>query len=102
MKRDRLENQQWMKFLEHWWFLSIAIIAIVTSELFAFFLNLSGTRWIYFFIAGFTLMTLGAALITFAKFPAYLNGRFFTFGIKSVPERLAGHYKWGGGYFCSA
>jgi hypothetical protein len=95
MKRDRLESYQWMKFLEHWWFLSIVITAVLAAELLEFFTNLNGTRWIYFFIASFSLMILGAVLITFAKFPAYRNGQFFTFGVKSVPERLTGHYKWG-------
>jgi hypothetical protein len=95
MKRDRLENYQWMKFFEHWGFLLNVIIVVLGAKLFMFFVNLSGAPWIYFFIASFTLMLLGVALITFAKFPTYRSGRFFTFGIKSVPEHLIKHYKWG-------
>ncbi len=95
MKRDRLENYQWMKFFEHWQFLPIVIVAILVNEVFEFFMNLSGAPWICFFIASSTLLMLGAALIAFAKLPAYRSGRFFTFGIKSVPEQLAGYYKWG-------
>jgi hypothetical protein len=95
MKRDRLESYQWMKFFEHWQFLPIVIVAILVNEVFEYFSNLCGTPWICFFIASFTLMMLGATMIAFAKFPAYRSGRFFTFGIKTVPEKLAGHYKWG-------
>jgi len=71
------------------------IIAGLGAKLLMFFVNLSGAPWIYFFIASFTLMLLGAALITFAKFPIYRSGRFFTFGIKSVPEHLIKHYTMG-------
>jgi hypothetical protein len=95
MKRDRLENYQWMKFFEHWQFLPIVIVAILVNEVFEYFSNLCGTPWICFFIASFALMMLGATMIAFAKLPTCRRGRFFTFGIKSVPEQLAGHYRWG-------
>jgi hypothetical protein len=95
MKRDRLESYQWIKFFEHWWFLSIAIIAVIASKFLEFFERLNGMPWIYFFIVSFALMLFGTTLIAFAKFPIYRSGRFFTFGIKSVPQRFAGHYKWG-------
>ncbi len=82
-------------FLEHWNFLIIALVAFATSQVFMFFLNLSGMPWIYFFVASFVLLFSGAALIVYAKFPVYRSGRFFTFGVKSVPEHLAGYYRWG-------
>jgi hypothetical protein len=95
MKRDRLENYQWMKFFEHWGKLLTVLVAFIAYEILMFFKNLNGTPWIYFFVISFTAMLLGAALITFAKFPTYRSGLFFTFGIKSVPEHLIKHYKWG-------
>ena len=95
MKRDRLESYQWKKFFEFLGFFPILIVAMLVNEVFEYFMNLKGTPWICFFIASFTLLMLGAAMIGFAKIPAYRSGRFFTFGIKSVPERLAAHYKWG-------
>jgi len=95
MKRDRLESYQWAKFIEHWGSASIVIIIGLATEVFLFLSSLNGKPWIYFCLASFAVMTLGAALIAFAKFPIYRAGQFFAFGIKSVPERLAGHYKWG-------
>jgi len=95
MKRDRLENYQWKKFFELWGLFPIVIVAMLFNEVLEYFMNLSGAPWICFFIASFALLMLGAAMIGFAKLPAYRGGRFFTFGIKSVPEQLAGHYKWG-------
>ena len=82
-------------FLEHWGILIVAIIACLASQVLMFFTRLNGTPWICFFIAGFALMLLGGALICYAKLPAYRSGRFFTFGITSVPKHLAKQYRWG-------
>ena len=89
------DGYQWVKFLEHWGMLLAVLIAVITSQVFLFFMNLSGAPWIYFFIASFVLLFSGAALIVYAKFPVYRSGRFFTFGVKSVPEHLTGYYRWG-------
>lgn len=86
---------QWARFLEHWVLLPIAIVAMIVSQVLMFFTNLNGTPWIYFFGAAFVLLSLGAALIIYAKLPGYRRGQFFTFGVKSVPDRLAGCYRWG-------
>jgi hypothetical protein len=40
-------------------------------------------------------MLTGAVLLLQAKMPVYRSGRFFTFGIKSVPAHLAGRNRWG-------
>ncbi len=40
-------------------------------------------------------MNLGGFLIAYAKLPVYRSGRFFTFGLNSVPEHLRGFYRWG-------
>lgn len=82
-------------FLEHWNFALIAIVAILASQVLAFFSRLCGTPWICFFVASFSLMILGGGLIGCAKFPVYRSGRFFTFGVKSVPEHLRRVYRWG-------
>ena len=82
-------------FVEHWWWVLIAVGMILGMHLLDYFTNLSGTPWIYFFIASFVLMILGGGLIGYAQFPVYRSGRFFTFGMKSVPECLAGFYRWG-------
>ncbi len=60
-----------------------------------FFTHLTGTPWIWSFVASFALMVFGGVLIACAKLPAYRSGRFLTFGLKSVPEHLQGYYRWG-------
>ena len=82
-------------FLEHWGFVVVAVIAVLASQVLMFFMRLSGTPWIWFFVASFALMTVGGGLICYAMLPVYRRGRFFAFGVKSVPEYLAGHYRWG-------
>ena len=82
-------------FLEHCGYLVVILLAAGVSQLLMFFSNLSGLPWICFFIASLVLLVLGAALIVYAKIPVYGSGRFFTFGVKSVPERFAGYYRWG-------
>jgi hypothetical protein len=89
------DRYQWMKFLEHWGMILTAVIACIVSEVLIFFTNLSGTPWIYFFVASFVFLFSGCALIAFAKYPVYRSGRFFTFGLKSVPQQLLGYYRWG-------
>ena len=91
----RSKNNGWQTFLEHWGFLLGAVLAGITFEVMEFFVNLSGTPWRSFLTASFVLLFSGAALIFYAKLPFYRSGRFLTFGIKSVPERLTGHYRWG-------
>jgi hypothetical protein len=82
-------------FLEHWGFFFPVLVAVVFSQTLMFFLNLTGKPWIYFFAASMVLLVSGAALIVYAKIPVYRTGRFFTFGVKSVPPSLAGCYRWG-------
>lgn len=82
-------------FLEHWGLLITIIIAVIAGKALDFFMALSGTRWIWFFVASFALMIVGGGLIAYAKLPAYRSGRFFTFGLKSVPQQLHGFYRWG-------
>ncbi len=82
-------------FLEHWPFALVAVVAILTSQVLDLFMRLCGTPWIFFFVASFALMIFGGGLIGYAKYPVYRSGRFFTFGVKLVPEHLRRFYRWG-------
>ena len=82
-------------FLEHWGFLVLIIVVCLTAEGIRFFVKLSGAPWNWFFVSSSTLLITGGGLIGYAKFSAYRNGRFFTFGLASVPESLRGVYRWG-------
>src|SRR5262245_39230381 len=82
-------------FWEHWGFVVTVLLAAGVGWALMFFYNLRGAAWICFFIAGMGLLISGAGLIVYAKIPVYRSGQFFTFGVKSVPERLAGLYRWG-------
>jgi hypothetical protein len=35
------ESNGWQTFLEHWWFLSIAVVAFLSSQLLLFFMRLT-------------------------------------------------------------
>src|ERR1700677_4158395 len=94
MDYQKQSNGLWT-FLEHWQFVSFAVVLFVGSWILDFFTRLSGTPWICFFVMSFALLLFGGSLIGYAKFPVYRGGRFFTFGIKSVPGHLAGYYRWG-------
>ena len=82
-------------FLEHWWVWITVVVAIITERVLGFFMGLSGMPCIWFFVASFALMAVGGGLIGYAKLPVYRSGRFFTFGLKSVPEELLGFFRWG-------
>jgi len=91
MEYERRSNGL-VTFLEHYWFVLSAVIALVSTQVGMFFLNLKGQGWINFFAASLVLLISGAALILYAKIPVYRSGRFFTFGVKSVPKHLSGYY----------
>ena len=91
----RKQNNGWLAFFEHWNIVIVAVIALVTSQILGFFMRLSGTPWIWFFIASFASMILGGGLIAYAKLPVYRSGRFFTFGLKAIPAHLQWVYRWG-------
>ena len=96
MKRQKKsDGYQWVKFFEHWGLLVNVILAFLATQIFLFFVNLRGTPWVLFLVISFVLMLSGAGLIVHGKWPAYRSGRFFTFGIRSVPQGLAKHYQWG-------
>lgn len=82
-------------FLQNWWFALAAVFAYLISQVLEFFENLCGTPWICLCVAGFALMICGAGLIGYAKLPVYRSGRYFTFGLNSVPDGMRRFYLWG-------
>lgn len=84
-----------LTFLEHWGFLTFALLLVAYSEVVNFFSHLNGQPWINFFTTSMALLIAGALLILRAKIPAYRSRRFLTFGLKSVPAPLAGSYRRG-------
>lgn len=97
----RSQSSGLQTFLEHWGIVLVGVITFLASQMLLFFIQLSGTPWIWFFVASFALMFVGGGLIGCAKFPVYRSGRFFTYGVKSVPEHLRGYYRWGWRVFLS-
>lgn len=91
----RKNNNGWLAFWEHWHFFVAALSIMAGMAVLTFFNNLTGMPWIHFFMADTVLLFLGAGLILYAKFPLYQSGRFFTFGIGSIPQGLKGFYRWG-------
>jgi hypothetical protein len=91
----RKQSNGLLTFLEHWNILIVIVVALVASQIFGFFMRLSGTPWIWFFVASFAFMIFGGGLIGYAKLPVYRRGQFFTFGLKTVPEHLRGFCRWG-------
>jgi hypothetical protein len=85
----------WLAFFEHWWFLSVAVSALVACQALSFFENLSGASWIHCLELTFVLLLSGTGLIIYAKTPVYRSGQFFTFGIKSIPQNFRRFYRWG-------
>ena len=82
-------------FLEHWGLVVMVVVAVVAGKVLTFFTGLSGRPWTWCVVASFALMIVGGGLIGYAKLPVYRSGRFFTFGLKSVPQQLHGFYRWG-------
>src|ERR1044071_3181596 len=86
-------------FLEHYWFLVIAVSAFASSLVMSFFSRLAGTSWIWCYGAALFVAGVGVALIFYSKLPLYRQRRFFTFGSGALPESLRACYRWG--YRCA-
>jgi hypothetical protein len=82
-------------FLEHYWFLVIAVSALVGSQLLSFFSRLAGTPWIWCYGVGLFVAAVGVALLFYSKLPLYRQRRFFTFGSAALPESRRSFYRWG-------
>jgi hypothetical protein len=82
-------------FLEHYWFLVIAVAAFVASQVLDFFTRLTGTPWIWCYGIGLAVAAVGISLIFYAKLPLYRQRRFLTFGSRPLPESRQPSYRWG-------
>jgi hypothetical protein len=82
-------------FLEHWPFLPVAVVAILTTMILDFFTRLSGTPWIWCYGIGLAVAAVGISLIFYAKLPLYRQRRFLTFGSRALPESSRSYYRWG-------
>jgi hypothetical protein len=69
----------------------VAVIGILASLL----LSLPGPAWLCAAGTSFCVAVLGAILLFIAKLPLYRQGRFFTFGIKTLPASSHRAYRWG-------
>jgi hypothetical protein len=69
----------------------IAVGLLATSWL----LSLHGTAWIWAATVSFGIAMLGAVLLFVAKLPVYRQRRFFTFGIRDLPQSSRNYYRWG-------
>jgi hypothetical protein len=88
------DRYQWIPFWEHWGLVTVLAIFAAMHVLF-FFVTLTGVPWICFFAGSLALLFTGGSLLLHAKMPAYRSGRFFSFGISSVPTHLTRFYRWG-------
>jgi hypothetical protein len=89
------QSNGWVTLIQHYGFAAGVFIVIGGMCLFNFFSDLDGMPWIRFFAVSEVFLFSGAALILYAKMPVYRSGRFFTFGVKSIPRNLKGFYRWG-------
>jgi len=84
-----------LTFLEHWWFLGVAVFALLGSQVFLFFSRLSGTPWLWCYGIALVVAAVGVASIFYAKLPLYRQRRFFTIGGGALPESRRLPYRWG-------
>ena len=91
----RSQSNGLQTFLEHWWFLLIAVVAVLASLVLEFFTRLSGTPWILCYGVGLFVAAVGVSLVFYAKLPLYRQRRFLTFGSRVLPESSRPFYRWG-------
>ena len=91
------QTNGWLTFFEHWWFLVVGLVVLITAKVITLFARLTGTPWIWFYGIGLAAATVGVTLIFYAKLPLYRQRRFFTFGSRALPEGRRAFYRWGYG-----
>jgi hypothetical protein len=91
----RRQSNGLVTFLEHWWLLLVAVVALLTTQLLTFLTRLAGTRWVWCYAIGLAVAAVGLSLIFHAKIPLYRQRRFFTFGSAALPESKRPFYRWG-------
>ena len=92
---NRSQSNGWQTFLEHWWFLVVAAMAIIASQALEFFTSLCGTSWIWCYGVGLFVAAVGILLVFRAKLPLYRQRRFLTFGSRALPDSSRAFYRWG-------
>jgi hypothetical protein len=101
---DSLEYQRqskgWITFMEHGWFLGVALISLLSALVFGFFTSLSAVACMGCLGVALALAASGVALIFRGKLPLYRQRRFFTFGSFALPE--VGRASYRRGYGCIA
>ncbi|MFD0892690.1 hypothetical protein KBB96_14800 [Luteolibacter ambystomatis] len=90
-RKPQLDATQWEKIAGHWPLVIPTFIAMAASWIGPLILK-SGNIGLGFVLE---LMITSAALIGWAKFPAYRSGRIFSWGTKTVPASRAWAYRWG-------
>jgi hypothetical protein len=85
----------WQTFWEHWSFMLMAVVAVLTGQVLEFFSRLTGTPWIWCYGVGLAIAAVGVSLILYAKLPLYRQRRFLTFGSRVLPENRRPLYRWG-------
>lgn len=66
-------------------------IALFSSWLF----GLRGDEWIIAYASAFLVSAVGGTLLFFAKLPLYREGIYFSFGSRSLPDRMRVSYRRG-------
>ena len=84
-------------FVEHWGLLLAVAFVFLALQVFSFFANLNGGRWIWCYAISLSIAAVGATLIFYAKLPLYQQRRFFTFGSRALREDRRPFYRWGYG-----
>jgi hypothetical protein len=69
----------------------VVVVALVSCWL----MSMRGTTWIVAATVSLIIAAVGAVLIFVAKLPLYRQRRFFTFGIREIPESRHAYYRWG-------
>lgn len=94
------QSRGWITFLEHGWFLGVALISLLSALVFGFFTSLSAVARMGCLGVALVFAASGVALIFRGKLPLYRQRRFFTFGSASLPEM--GWTSYRRGYRCIA
>ena len=83
------------QWLAVWGLLVLVGLTFLGNKVLFFFMGLTSGTWLWFYALTLSVATLGAALIFYAKLPLYRRRRFFTFGIRVLPEERQPFYRWG-------
>lgn len=94
------QSNGFQTFLEHWGMSLIpAVVALITSQVLAFFTQLTGMTWNWCYAIAASTGAAAVCLLFFAKLPLYRQRRFYTFGVRALPGRRRPFYRWG--YRCA-